>query len=576
MDVIRAVTGSLSKRLIILMTLAMLPLGAISIYQTYAVLSDAREINSAALLFQTVSAANHEREMIQEALGAARGLGSIAPTLPEAACSELMRRFVDGHEQAVFAGFIRLDGQMRCASSGEPVSFAGSPILESALADPGPIVAVNTRGAVTGQSVVLASQPAIVKGELRGFVSVSIPHDLANSKLDPNGVDPGFRLASVNADGSLVSATGGLEAAADFLPREMNHDQLFAESNQTFQATAGEGTRRQYAVAPMVEGRLMLIGSWPVSQAIGFGGATRAQVALLFPVLMWIAGMGVAYFGLQRLVVRHVRQLRSAMRRLALGERDAGGLELDDPPEELADAQRAFNRMALILSEAEARQERDLQDKEVLLKEVHHRVKNNLQLIASIMNMQMRNARNTETRWMLAGLQRRVRGLAMLHQTLYTKSEITTVDSGELVRTVAKDVSQLSPESRPVVHSELDSVPLYPDQAVPLSMLLAEALTNAVKYAGVPKGENHPRIDLTLTAQDDGTIVMRVANSKPAGASTILEDEDSTGLGARLMQAFATQLDGKIDIADSPGEYVLSVSFQRREFVPADDAGTSD
>ena len=258
------------------------------------------------------------------------------------------------------------------------------------------------------------------------------------------------------------------------------------------------------------------------------------------------------------------------MRRFALGERSAQSLRLDAPPGELADAERAFNRMALIISDAEARREADLRDKEVLLKEVHHRVKNNLQLIASIMNMQARNARSPETKQMLAGLQQRVRGLAMLHRTLYTTPELTTVDGADLIRTVVNDVTQALDADDLALEMSLDRVDLYPDQAVPLSMLLAEAVTNAVKHIGrAPDGRT--AIDVSLVTEDDGRVRVSVSNTKGErlpGRQPPHEDEPS-GLGTRLMAAFVAQLDGSAETEETDERYVYTVTLQARDFEPA-------
>jgi len=271
-------------------------------------------------------------------------------------------------------------------------------------------------------------------------------------------------------------------------------------------------------------------------------------------------------------VVRHVRQLRSAMRKFALGERNAGALELKDPPEELAETERAFNRMSLIIAEAEAQQDDDLRDKEVLLREVHHRVKNNLQLIASIMNMQARNTQSAEAKEILASLQRRVRGLALLHRSLYVTPDMTSIDSAELVETVVDDVSQVASIDQLEVTTNLDSFPVYPDQAVPLAMLVAEALTNAFKYAGLPN-EGAKQIKVTMDASAGDTVLLKVWNSRATEQNGFGETMRSDGLGNRLMAAFVTQLEGTLKSDVAEGSYELTVSFPITSFASDGEAG---
>lgn len=565
----KAWSRSLGARIAFLMSLAMLPLGLISVYQTHVVVEEAQALTRAALLSETVAAATGERELIQQALGAAQGLASAVPLVDSRECQRILADFIDSQPLYIFAAYVQKSGLMDCSSSGEVRDFSGTSTLEGLS---GPPVRMRRSGAVTKQSVVLASHP-VMEGEIElGWLTISIPHSVANALMENTLPNQELKLASINLDGDVISSTSGVDAAPGFLPRDIPLSGLHDRVGLAFRAPSGSGEERFFAVAPMIDDTLVLVGSWPVSVAEATGNGPRALTAIIFPALMWVTGIIVAFYGLQRMVVRHIRQLRSAMRKFALGERRDSYLELANPPEELEEAQRAFNRMALIISEAELRQERDLRDKEVLLKEVHHRVKNNLQLIASIMNMQSRSARSAEARHMLAGLQRRVRGLAMLHRTLYTTPDMTTVDSGDLIRTVVEDVSSLSQDGQIDLRVEIENFPLFPDQAVPLSMLVTEALTNAYKYVGTSTDGNK-EILISLT-ETDGKVRLKIENSVPEDTDPdVIAEEQNDGLGNRLMTAFIRQLNGELDKIQKPGHFGMHITFIRRDFTPQKRAG---
>ncbi len=565
----KAWSRSLGARIAFLMSLAMLPLGLISVYQTHVVVEEAQALTRAALLSETVAAATGERELIQQALGAAQGLASAVPLVDSRECQRILADFIDSQPLYIFAAYVQKSGLMDCSSSGEVRDFSGTSTLEGLS---GPAVRMRRSGAVTKQSVVLASHP-VMEGEIElGWLTISIPHSVANALMENTLPNQELKLASINLDGDVISSTSGVDAAPGFLPRDIPLSGLHDRVGLAFRAPSGSGEERFFAVAPMIDDTLVLVGSWPVSAAEATGNGPRALTAIIFPALMWVTGIIVAFYGLQRMVVRHIRQLRSAMRKFALGERRDSYLELANPPEELEEAQRAFNRMALIISEAELRQERDLRDKEVLLKEVHHRVKNNLQLIASIMNMQSRSARSAEARHMLAGLQRRVRGLAMLHRTLYTTPDMTTVDSGDLIRTVVEDVSSLSQDGQIDLRVEIENFPLFPDQAVPLSMLVTEALTNAYKYVGTSTDGNK-EILISLT-ETDGKVRLKIENSVPEDTDPdVIAEEQNDGLGNRLMTAFIRQLNGELDKIQKPGHFGMHITFIRRDFTPQKRAG---
>ncbi len=551
-----------------MLSLALLPLGVISLYQTQAVLEEARSLNRASLKGRTVEAAMAERELIQEALGAAQGLGATVIATDRGICTEVMQQFIEGHPQFIFAGFVDETGLMECSSAGETRDFSQNRVFIETMSKGGPTVQISASGAVTGQAVIIASHPVWQDGQQIGFVSISIPHRLANALMSDGNEEEGLRLATINTEGKVISATGGAESAMDFLPADIPLDTLGKKIGQTFDAVVSSGEKRVFAVSAMIPGSVVLVGSWPASSARESASRFSVFLSILFPALMWAVGVTVAYFSVQRLVIRHISKLRSAMRQYALGELHGGRVELDNPPEELADTARAFNRMVLFLAQAEAQQEQDLRDKEVLLKEVHHRVKNNLQLIASIMNMQARTAKTPEARRMLAGLQRRVRGLAMMHRTLYTTPDMTAVNAAEMIDAMVKDLSGLPGETGVQVVTRLDEVLLFPDQAVPLSMLLAEALTNALKYVGIPK-DGSPRIAVDLSIADTGTVCLFIENTLGAPVTPPDEDEtESSGLGSTLMRAFVGQLDGEEEIERDEGLFRYVVCFEAHDFEP--------
>lgn len=560
--------SGLSTRLIALMTLALFPLGLISLYQTRSVVERADDLARSALIAETERAVAEERKILIEAVGAGKGLGAaILPILddPER-CSEILSDFIDQNAHFAFAGFLPLDGLMVCSSAGEPFDFSGFDGFTEAMAAPRLSFEVNERGAASLQSVMIANLPVYRTGEFMGYLSMSIPHTIANNLLPGADDADRPRILVMNRDDRIISASDGLSDAENFLPLERSVAELRAQPATTFRGPTRDGEQRVFASFTLLEDEVVVIGSWPVAALTVTQGPVQALVTVLFPILMWFAGILVAFFGLHRLVIRHIRDLRDAMRRFALGERDMTLLRLDTPSEEFDEAQRAFNRMARILTQAEARREQDLHDKEVLLREVHHRVKNNLQMIASMMNMQSRAVTTPEAKRVLQGLQRRVQGLAAIHRTLYTTPDMTMVEVASLADELVREVTSLAGSGTSAVKIVRDLQPmhLYPDQAVPLSMVLSEMLTNAVKYVGVP-AQGPAEIQIRLAQAEGGEISLSVENTKGA-AVTPMDPGDSTGIGSRLMRAFVVQLEGQQEVIEDSDRYRITVRFHPSEF----------
>ncbi|SMX48693.1 sensor histidine kinase [Maliponia aquimaris] len=551
---------SLSARIVLLMTLAVLPVGLIAVYQTMAVIDNARALNRTSLMAQIRAEASKEEELIQNALAAARGLSVLVARMGDEACDDILRGFVEGNDTYILAGFVSREGMLTCSSRGEVMDLSDRPAFRTAITRGSATVQMLPAAAVTGRDVVLVTQPVSRDGVMLGYIALSIPHAIVVGQLDGPAPADGLRLAVIDSEGKLLAATNGLDEAPGFLPAEIGLADLPKRMQQTFRATAGSGETRVFAVTPMIEDTVLLVGSWPLSAEPRSDGPWQTVFAIALPVLMWVAGVGVALYGMQQLVIRHVADLRSAMRRFALGERDAAALALAEAPAELEEAQRAFNRMALLISEGEARREQDLKDKEVLLREVHHRVKNNLQLIASMMNLQARDLQSDEARHVVAELQRRVRGMAVLHRALYNTPTSTTVDAAALVQAVVTDVRDHSRTlPLPEIDTTLEPVDLYPDQAVPLSLLLAETLNTAL----CDPGDDRAPIRVGLSAVGDNHV--RLSIEGPAGLSGARAGPRG-GVAQKMLAAFLRQLDGTMETDQLAGRCHLTVTFPRASY----------
>jgi two-component sensor histidine kinase len=176
--------------------------------------------------------------------------------------------------------------------------------------------------------------------------------------------------------------------------------------------------------------------------------------------------------------------------------------------------------------------------------------------------MQIRNARSDEARRMLRRVQDRVSGLATIHRHLYTARNLATVPADELLGEIVDQlvaVGDLSGnDRRPEMTTEFAPVEITPDQSVPLSLLLTEAATNAVKYTGAPAGRR-PWIEITLRRVEGPTLCLSVVNARPAEWAE--ESGAASGLGSRLIESFATQLGGRLEIEEGAEHYALRVTF---------------
>lgn len=558
-------TERLGFRLAFLLSVALLPLGLIALVQTWRMAEDAELAAESGLLQRTTNAAAGERAMIESALGASEALSqALLETVGnDDACSQILADYVGRSPIYAFAGFVPNDGQMTCSSLGDTRDMSLSATYKDFMASPRAMVTANPTGAVTGEPVLIVSHPVSRDGVLLGMLALSIRHTTLELLRSRNGRDSGVSIVLFNAAGDPIFVENHRLADVPLvLPEGRDLATLLDSEEPIFRARDGEGQTRVFATQDLVPGLVHVVGSWPPEQA-QLGRDLIAPSTLLFPLTMWITSLIVAYAAVDRLVIRHVRELRGQMRRFALGRRDSPPEVLKDAPAEIADVSQTFHNLARILIRDEAELEASLQEKTVLLKEIHHRVKNNLQLIASIMNMQIRQVQEPGARRVLKSVQDRVASLATIHRNLYQAETLSAVQADKLLGDIVSQMTMMSvaPGSNLNIETNFAPVTLYPDQAVPVSLLATEALTNAVKYASAPQNGGQRWIRLTLRDENDGTATLEIVNSQGADAPERPEG-DMPGIGSKLINAFAGQLESVVELSSSDGEYRLSVRFE--------------
>ncbi|MGR3542281.1 MAG: sensor histidine kinase [Hasllibacter sp.] len=559
----------LGVRVAALLTIALLPLGLIAVVQTRQISEVAQQRAELTLLALTERSVTADRVLTQRALGSARALATVMPDLvgDNEACIARMRHFVADAGYYSLAAFVPVDGMMRCASNGATYDFSDWPGREERVANPQVSITLNLDAPLSGTSVLVVSHPSYdASGALIGFVSLSLPTSVVQSDVAPAA---GMDLVIFASTGEVVSATGGDPEA--IVPADTPLRALVASEPRVFAAPAADGTTRTFAVVPFAEGRLFAMGSYADAASLAFAQPDEFAVpAWVFPLLMWLVSLLVAYAAIHRLAIQHVKALASRMadfadRRALPSERFS-----TDAPLEIAEMEDSFATMARQIVEDEAHAENALHQQQILLREVHHRVKNNLQLISSIISIQMRELGNGEASFVLQRVQDRVLGLAAIHRNLYQATDIQQLPADSVVKEIVRQMMRIGVVSTEGIdlRTDIQTLQLYPDQAVPLCMFLTEALTNALKYIGAPDDGGLPWVAVSLTTDENGEVELRIENSIGDDRVTALPDPTiGTGLGRRLLAAFANQIGGRLEHGDLAGSHFVSLRFRHQDLV---------
>lgn len=572
----------LAIRFAIILAFALLPAGFIAFFQTNALEREIQARSEVALMGATIQTAAAETDLIAQVRGMVAALATAVPAVLEdpAACNALMQSVARAEPSAALVAFIPQSGQMSCSSSGRIYDFKDSALFQRIVAAKAPSFTVNPNGPISGTSVLGISHPVFGPGgAYLGYVTISLPHETFKDMTVSDYVDHRELYSPVmfwtfDRDGNVLTANVELDSVKRQMPEGRQLKDFVGADRAVFQVRALSGHLMTYAVVPIVKDELYLMSAFvPQDSAYPVNHGLSVYVPTL---LMWLVGLVVSGFAADRLVARHVLTLNRSIVNFARGDRRLQSIDLKHAPVELEELATAYQGMTESITRSEAELEDSLHQKEVLLREVHHRVKNNLQLISSILNIQIRSARSGEAKELLKNLQERIMSLATVHRGLYQTSGLADVRARELIPDIVRQIMSLSsgPEKPFETQNDIDDLRLVPDQAVPLSLLLTEALTNAVKHSGASR-QAPGKISVRLKRLGGSEAVLEVINSRQAPPPGQPGTSD-TGIGSQLINAFVQQLGARKEMGGEGGEYHLRIIFAVSPLAKAENRETPE
>ena len=292
-------------------------------------------------------------------------------------------------------------------------------------------------------------------------------------------------------------------------------------------------------------------------------------ISLVTSGLLLLVGLLGASKSADMLVITPLRRLTASVNQWQLG----GMYEVRSNwamPLEVRQLAHAFSKATRRLARHEKRLERAQVRQELLLKEMHHRVKNNLQIVASLLNLQAGRIRQPAAREEFAQARDRVRALATLHRYLYADGELYSLNMQSFVRELCGQIMHAIGESddgRITLDIRVDDLLMVPDQAVPLALIVTEAVSNTIKYA-FPDSQRGT-LEVGLRALDGGRACLWIADNGVGMAvarSNAEGQEARSGIGMQLIRGFARQLGGDLQIFEENGtRYVVVFPLKQPE-----------
>lgn len=216
---------------------------------------------------------------------------------------------------------------------------------------------------------------------------------------------------------------------------------------------------------------------------------------------------------------------------------------------------KAHHRLYKTKMEIEER----IHEKDTLLQEVHHRVKNNLQTVSSLLSLQSRGIEDEKVKNLIKSSQNRVIAMAMVHEMLYMREDLSKIDYKSYVEELSEYLvkSVKGADSNVSVNITIPQIELGIDTAIPLGLLINEALTNALKY-GI-KGNDQGEIHIELKKIADKDYVLNIGDNG-VGFSEEVNFKNTRSLGLKLIHNLTRQLKGSIirDFSKKGTNYIIN------------------
>ena len=456
---------------------------------------------------------------IREANDALRGRSEDQARATASAIESLVARNALALRVAA-AGALRGNGSDPCASAAQSLTTAPAISNRFSLRD------------VDGKLICTAggfepkdSAPLVAPGDIRTWVDPNL------TDLDIRvGVVGGFATTSLTKEEIRTAAlTVGSDARAVTLSDGKN-------AISVIEPDANGMDPLTYLSLPIANGSVATRIGFPVSRL-----TTLDRVVLLLPVLMWVFAALLSWLLVSRLLIRPLKRLKQAVTNYQPGE---GPLDLPrrlGPATEIQGLRDAFGRAVARVEDSERDMADALDGQRRLVREVHHRVKNNLQVVASLLNIHGRSAETVDARAAYAGIGRRVGALSIVHRNHFAEMEENRgIALRPLLSELAAELRAGAPEParRLAVDLELETVNTTQDVAVAVSFLVTEI----VEFAMLNRPEDSVEISLRRTS----ALTARLTLSSPVLVPDETEEREKAQF-ERIVAGLAKQLRSTLD-----------------------------
>jgi len=480
--------------------------------------------------------------------------------------SRLIRRFPGDYSAALVLDDVGI-GRCGSMSTVRGMNFSDRELFRSVQESRAPAVGANVASRVTPATVVPLGVPILRDGKFRGMCALGLSlRSLAEQVASPQSAG-GAGVALVDGAGGIL---GGDTRATTALPVGPRLADAISSRKYSFSDYSQGGAAFDYHVRPLNGETLYAVSAVPVDRSFTSLALDWGEFALT--VLATLIAMTAIWVGAERWCARPLRYIQDYAGRVARGE-TVTLAPLHPWTPEMVSVGARVSEMAAAIASREQELKAGLEQRDHMLREIHHRVKNNLQMISSLLNLQAGEIRSPRIRRFFGDAQNRVLTLSILHRHLYERSSWSLVDFQQFISDLVRQITVARPgveRPNPRYQIRAPIMAVGPDTAIPVGLIVTEAVSRALNhdFSGVAVPEIRIEAiereggEAELVIEDNGVDVSRAATGKsPRG-----------NFGMTLMRGLAMQLGGEVNVEqrDGGGTRVV-VSFP----LPRDEVGNA-
>lgn len=449
------------------------------------------------------------------------------------------------------------DGTVLCASHEKEVARFGD-VRDSdwfkALAQGRSTSHIFLQTDAEGSQLALAYRATRPLGGFDGVLVAVIPTSIFSLSTQDIPLPPDTQTGLFDDQGRALTPIKGLTFGQSFPPLKNWLKPHSHEIGAVLRAKGADGVNRLYAAAKLENQNVYAVISAPAASP-WFWAQTNPIRFLMLPLAAWLTAFAAAMLASERIVIRWLDYLDRIAAIYARGRYTIRPVQAENAPLEIRHLARTMDELAENITRRDAALTEALHEKDALLREIHHRVKNNLQIISSLLSMQQRVVEDPAARAALGDTRQRISALALIYRTLYQGEDVRHADAETFLTELVGHLVASESLRGPLVKSSIEADPLSidPEKLAPMALWLVEAVSNAQKHAFAGRGG-----ELKVRFKVDGkTSTLEVEDDGPG------MNDVTSGVGVTLMTAFAKQLRGTATTrkADSGGT-IASLVFE--------------